>query len=729
MKTNHILPITVKNGRVQSLAISLIAAMLMLWAFIAAVRPVMPAQAAPNGTTIIVNTADDELNSDSDCSLREAIQAANTDTAVDACPAGSGADGIAFAANYTITLGSALPVITSSVTITGNGTVNTIVQASTCDPVNLPGGCTPATWRVFTIDGSTVTLKDLTTRYGVEDGGNIRIENANLTLDAVNVHYGYGDNYGGGLYVVDSDLTIQNGSSVDHNKSRSDGGGIYTENFGGQAQITINNSAVNTNTTTSAAGYGGGIFVDADDLTILIENGSQINNNTAQTNGGGIEINGGDNISLTVNASSISNNQALTGYGGGIRFLAASASTLTIQNGSLIDNNTAGDGGGGIFFNNGGTLTVDNSQVSYNHSDGYGGGIDNRGSTVNIQNGSRIEYNTALGDFGGGINSESVGCEVNVDASTIANNSAVNGASDGGGLYSFNCSNTISNSTFSANQADRNGGGMYLGNGTTTVTNSTFSGNSATDGGGMYLSNGATTVSNSTFSSNSATTNGGGIYKFYGSLSVLNSTVSGNSATSGAGIYGDESGLTLKNTILANSTSGTDCFSNAPLTADTNNLIENNSGCGTPISTADPKLGPLGNNGGDTQTHALPPDSPALDAGDNATCTTADQRGIGRPQGDTCDIGAYESTYSPLAIVADGSGSGTVTANPDQSSYAYGTEVTVTAVADDNSTFTGWSGDCTNTTDTCVVTMSQARAVTATFAKIYQLYLPVIVKP
>lgn len=62
----------------------------------------------------------------------------------------------------------------------------------------------------------------------------------------------------------------------------------------------------------------------------------------------------------------------------------------------------------------------------------------------------------------------------------------------------------------------------------------------------------------------------------------------------------------------------------------------------------DPKLGPLQDNGGPTQTHALLQDSPAIDAADSEECPTTDQRGAPRPlgiqagSGSVCDVGAFE---------------------------------------------------------------------------------------
>ena len=463
-----------------------------------------------------------------DCTLREAINAANAN--VDASI-------ISFDDNYTITLTSALPDITTNLTIDGEGAANTIVQASTCDPVNLPGSCTPSDWRVFTIDNSAVTLKDLTARYGKSTGstffsnggGNIYLVTSDLILDAVNVHSGLATSDGGGIYALTSSLTIQN-SLI---------GGLGTGNKSG-------------------------------------------------------------------------------------------------SNGS----------GGGIYIQNGAALLVDNSEVSYNASGSYGGGIYAQGdATFTIQNGSLIDHNTAAADYGGGIEAEGTGCILNVDSSTISNNSTFDA---GAGINTY-CETTINNSTISGNTSeDNSGGGMYIASGDTTITNSTFDNNSAFSNGGGINNTGTLTVYNSTFYNNYAEGYGGGVYNAPSKTAILiNNTFSDNSGDSGHSIL-NAGTLHISNNIIANAPDPSNCHNTGTIGTDINNLIEDNGNCGSPVSTADPILGPLQDNGGPTQTMALLAGSPAIDAGDNATCEATDQRGVTRPQGLNCDIGAVEMIYFNL---------------------------------------------------------------------------------
>jgi hypothetical protein len=300
---------------------------------------------------------------------------------------------------------------------------------------------------------------------------------------------------------------------------------------------------------------------------------------------------------------------------------------LTIANG-LEDS----DSGGGV--HNSGTLTVTNSTFSGNTAF-IGGGIYSDSGSLMVTN-STFSGNKAY--EGGGIYNDGT---LTVTNSTFSGNAA---DESGGGIFNWYML-MVTDSTFSGNYASDGGGINNMG--TLTVTNSTFSMNGATDGGGgIDNDHGMLTVTNSTFSGNSASWVGGGIYNM-GTLTVTNSTFSGNTADYGGGGIDNGGTLTLKNTILANSTSGYDCYNNGGTVTGIKNLIESNSGCGTPISSADPRLGPLANNGGLTKTFALLSGSPAIDAGSDAICAAApvsnkDQRGVPRPDGLHCDIGSFE---------------------------------------------------------------------------------------
>jgi hypothetical protein len=174
-------------------------------------------------------------------------------------------------------------------------------------------------------------------------------------------------------------------------------------------------------------------------------------------------------------------------------------------------------------------------------------------------------------------------------------------------------------------------------------------------------------------------------------LTVANSTFAGNSAGTGGGIFnfGGAPALLLRNTIVANSPSGGNCFfpPGGGITDGGHNLDDGMS-CGFStangsLSNTDPRLDPAGlrDNGGPTQTLALctgagqpagcTAASPAIGAGDNTICGSApvnsrDQRGFVRPGiGHTqCSIGAYEADgVAPQLCVGDCSGTQSVAVN------------------------------------------------------------------
>jgi hypothetical protein len=365
-------------------------------------------------------------------------------------------------------------------------------------------------------------------------------------------------------------------------------------------------------------------------------------------------------------------------------------SGLTIANGYY-------DGGGIL---NEGSLTLSNCTVTQNsgNDDNVGGGgiLNDEHSVLTVSNCTVTQNQSA--DGGGILNFGTA----TVNNSTITNNTGANG----GGVANEGGTMTIANSTISGNTAygpppydmgaDARGGGIYNGYGqfssgasNLVVTNSTITGNVVSGGfssrgGGIAsipdsLGNPATlTINNCTISGNRADTfdngSGGGIENqyAYSTLNMRNTIVAGNTVFYYSGYY--------------------DSDLHGTLTSSGYNLIGNtNGGSGfvaTDLLNVNPKLGPLQNNGGPTQTMAPLAGSPALNAGDPAQLGAADQRGVVRRG--SVNIGAYQASASAFLLTAPGtvqSGAPfdvTVTAVDVFGQPAYGYTGTVTFSTSDN---------------------------------------------
>jgi PKD domain-containing protein len=208
------------------------------------------------------------------------------------------------------------------------------------------------------------------------------------------------------------------------------------------------------------------------------------------------------------------------------------------------------------------------------------------------------------------------------------------------------------------------GGGIFN-DGTLTLNNSSIHSNSIGNycyGGGIFNQFGNTlTLNNTTVSNNSAGCNGGGVFDASGILNLNNSTISNNS---GGGIYLNGV-INLRNTIISGNALE-DC-NGVPFTSQGNNIISNTVNC--PVTAGpgdqfdvDPLLGTFLPTRG---YYPLLPGSPAIDNGDNATCLDVDQRGLARPQGAACDIGAYEfaTPGSAVSLSVVGGNNQTATTN------------------------------------------------------------------
>jgi CSLREA domain-containing protein len=370
-----------------------------------AARPARAAPVAPGGihhingadfTTVFVvtKTADtnDGVCSPTDCSLRDAIIAAD---------AGPGVDTITFnipiatdpgcnrgAGPCTISLDSVLPDISGDTNINGPnlnspGDTGVIVERST--------GITTDEFRVFTIDvATTVGIDQLTISNG-------KLSDINST------------DQGGGILNAGT-LTLTNstvsGNSVSGNQS-DQGGGIYNS-----GTLTVTNCVFSDNSATGGGDdFGGAIFSTSGTATV---SSSTFSDNKTDGNGhdsgGAISLDSG---TLTVTNSTLSTNSALGGnsdLGGAIYINRGSA---TIMASTISENTSAGpshDEGGGIYISDGGSLNLINSTLSANSASGTGN------------------------DLGGGISISALGV-LQLTNCTIASNSAGNGTrNEGGGI-------------------------------------------------------------------------------------------------------------------------------------------------------------------------------------------------------------------------------------------------------------------------------------------------------
>src|SRR6266496_1604948 len=240
-------------------------------------------------------------------------------------------------------------------------------------------------------------------------------------------------------------------------------------------------------------------------------------------------------------------------------------------------------------------------------------------------------------------------------------------AARGGGIQNAGTL-TLTNSTVAVSAAG-NGGGIYnQEGGTLALAGATVSQNVAgRDGGGIANNGGTVQLSLSTVSANKASQAGGGIVNFFGTVSMSQTTIAGNTspqtsgsilnsdtltlsyvtiASNSAGIVNTAS-VTATGTIIADSTQGPNCFGNRFQEPSGFNL-DSGTSCQlsepTDLTGTDPLLAKLASNGGPTQTQALQAASPAIDHGGTSAngCPPTDQRGVTRPQGPACDIGAFE---------------------------------------------------------------------------------------
>ncbi|PKB63843.1 MAG: hypothetical protein BZY80_05370, partial [SAR202 cluster bacterium Io17-Chloro-G2] len=279
--------------------------------------------------TITVNTTSDVSADDGECSLPEAITAANSDTASGAmtgeCAAGSGDDTIAFSVTLpgTITLTSGELPISNNLTINGPGAGSLTIDGN-------------ASSRIFSVgSGVTVSITGLTLTNGndLRGGGIFNFGDLTLTDITVSGNTAISVSLRGGGGIHNSGTLSLSNSTVSGNTSSSIGGGITTERI---ATLTLSNSTVSGNSATLLGGGGGGIFNFGG--TLSLSNSTVSGNSTPRfASGGGINHRAG---TLSLSNSTVSGNTASAGGGIVIR-----RGTVTLSN-STVSGNTASAGGG-----------------------------------------------------------------------------------------------------------------------------------------------------------------------------------------------------------------------------------------------------------------------------------------------------------------------------------------------------------------------------------------------
>jgi hypothetical protein len=615
--------------------------------------------AAAQATTIVVTSTGDGAStcpSASSCTLRGALEeTANGDTV--SIPAGT----------YTLNGSKGTADVRSNISIVGAGSGATTITAS-------PAG------GLLEIEGAEVKLSGITFKGGTAGTGGAK-------------------GYGGAIYNYESKLQISNSaftgdtaSGETTNASYDEGGyggAIYSE----RGTLTISASSFSSNSADGGAngsvyddgGYGGAIYSEQGTLTVT---GCSFSGNTSdggsKATGSGYDDGAGGG--------------AIYGEEGTIT-ITGSTFTSNSAEGGATDSATTGyayGGYGGAIYTEDGTTLLTTSTLSSNSATGagttdagahygeggYGGGLYTEDGNAVVSS-SALSSNTAgAGADGSGTNYGEAGVGGGIFAgygSLTFSDDTVNGniaardtsgkgeGGSGGGLYTKDGEATIIGSAFSSNSATGgDGGGVFAAYEPISLNQSTIGpDNTAEYGGGLDHAAGPAAITNSTIAENTAAYEGGGIYN-EGAANLANVSLVANKVEhveGGGNLYLDEDTMTLHDSLIAAGgapTSGGNCafdtgsgfLESQGYNAESANECKLG-GTGDLIkATLD--LGPLQSNGGPTPTIALGSGSQAIDAGDPAGCTdaegnplTVDQRGVSRPQGSRCDIGAFEVEVPP----------------------------------------------------------------------------------
>jgi CSLREA domain-containing protein len=665
----------------------------------------LPAHAVAAEITTDVTT--DELNGDGDCSLREAVQSANTNSPVSGCISGDpGKDTVVI-----VSSGFSEPLVLSGDDgEDGNqeGDLD-VVESVALRPGPLSGlALVDADFSdrvIDVLDGTapvSVTLDSTWLQNGqtAENGGLIRSPEVDSSITLINAFLigGSSGRDGGGIFSK-GDLSIT-GGGVSGSRASGNGGGV--ENRG---SLIADGVQFHHN---AAAGVGGSIDNTG---TFSVVNGISVSNSAA-SNGGGLAHR--STSPLSVPAGLFDSNRARLdpdtqrgGLGGaifsplGADLMLANTEIGFNQGGVPEDTLTHSLMGGAIHLQGGGALSITDGSVFLN--EGFNGGAIASDGAIAL-NDTHFSENKA-GKFGGAIMLSAAGADTQLEVNGGAfsfNEAGVATGDSGGAIYAQHENEfgeqgpdiSVRDATFSSNVAHGLDGGAISAadGGTVSVSASTFDSNVARAGGainifagtGLDLTN-STLVGNRTGEENPflLPKEGGAIEveSDAGPVFIRHATIASNSALDeGGGIHVTEPAQVLiESSILAFNLTGegaSNCDEAAQILSGGHNL-ESHDTCGFDgpgdLTNTDPLLAFLDDNGGPTHTIGLYAGSPALEAiPAPAECPppSTDQRGVVRPIGAGCDIGAFEGDVGPAPPVTPPPSPPGESSPPDNSSAA-----------------------------------------------------------
>lgn len=597
---------------------------------------------------------------------------------------------------------SALPAIASTILIEGHGAV-----------IERPASAS-APYRLFYVganpdtDAGTAGFQGPTPDYTSPGAGD-------LTLHQLSLRGGLA--LGGGSYVGGAGAGL--------------GGAVFNQGRLTWDSVTASGNTAQGGSTSSSASTasGGGVGANADSASGGGFGGGFLAPPGAASGGGGPGGGGGGGFAGTDDGGNGSN--AVGGNGGG-------AATGTAGRGHSVNGGSAGNGSGG-----GGKGFV--SMGAPGGSFGFGGGkVTGGGGGGGVGGGGGGNLNAGGGGFGGGGGGSTIGSSLGGFGGFGGGGGTSDSGVGGGGGFGGGGGGLVSSGGAGGGGAGL-GGAVFNMQGTMSLTNSTLTGNSATGGTGHENGSGL----------------GGAIFNLSGTLSISASTFADNTAAQGGSdlynlVYdaatarNAEAAITLS--ILASSTPalvsdmpatvsggltnlGSAVVSLAGANIVTSQLVSGGGVINGTAISADPTLGPLQDNGGPGMPTRLPTaGSPAIDAGGACAAPATDQRGIVRPQGAACDIGAVEVIVPfALGISVNGSGQVDAAASPAplsggiaactsaggancSATYTSGAVVSLTATPAANHHFVAWSDDCNTATPGTTVTLDADKTCTASFA-------------